>query len=477
MYTNLASEEEYSMGFLEHLQSSLILGTALDQPISKNFELERIQTFFDILEANKRQELFKMIESGFDIDTPHHKSHETALITAIRLGLESLAIELITYGASIIVSNKTGESPLYLSLKHKLNAVSELLINLDGFKTQSVAMQRACSELLRQRGIKSTIEVHEYFQPKISFFSDVFTAAKKGEVQQIIRLLNGGVSLHITNSKRQSLLHIAIMSGSIALVSYLLNRGIHIDGKDKFGNSPLLYASMFKKRIPILELLIKHGATLDQQNYSEHSALTMAIRKQNIDAINILCKAGVNLNHRDGIHTPLSLLHDQIHATHNETKLTELRRINNYFMVHGAHVNAIGDKIGWIPLQLTVNYYDSPFYLAHLQKLIDLGANINYRDVVDRTALMLAAGLGRIQSVKLLIKHGAYIDYEDKYGWTALMLAVYNNQIDIVTLLLDSGANINLTSSKQLSALKIAIDQKNRVMEEFLRDNGAILDK
>jgi serine/threonine-protein phosphatase 6 regulatory ankyrin repeat subunit B len=463
------------MGFLEHLQSSIILGTHLDIPQSAHFDIERINLFFHYIESNDHDNVKTMIHQGFCIDTPHHKTHITPLLYAIDLKLESLALLLVYNGANIYATNTKNESALFLSLKQKLFALSELIIKNGAFSLQDFSMKKMSFDLLTttKSDLLDTYESLMFQTPKQE---NIFNIAHQGDIHNFVFFTAQRPRLTIKNSKKQSLLHLAVMSGSVELSNLLLNRGINIDERDKYGNSPLIYATYSPKRLEILELLIQRGATLDQMNHAEHTALSMSIRKQNTKAIDLLIHAGANINQRDGIHTTLSLVHDQLHTNSlSEEKSNYFRNLLTYLHIHGAHVNSCGDTIGWTPLQLTMNYNDSSYYIKHAQKLISLGANIDVQDNVGRSPLMIAAALGRVEGIKVLADHGANLNLVDKYGWSALMLAVYNNKFEVVQELLIYQADVNLTSKGQLNALKIAIDQKNRKIELYLRDNGAFL--
>ena len=463
------------MGFLEHLQSSVILGTHLDLPQSSNFDIERINLFFHAIKNNDHKNLIDMILEGFNVETPHHQTHITPLMYAIELKHESLALLLVNYGASIYAVDTKEYSILFLALQNKLHALSELIIENGGFKLQSLAMKKETFESILKKN-KTPLEHYEELLYKTPKRENVFNMVQKGDIHNLLFFLHQKPKTDMTNSKKQSLLHLSVMSGSVAMTSFLLNRGLNIDAKDEYGNFPLIYATHSPSRIEVLKLLVNRGATLDQVNHGEHNALTMAIRKHNFSAIDILLKAGVNINQRDGIHTALSLTHDQLNSSISKEKKEGMRKVLHHLYVHGAHVNTPGDTVGWTPLQLTMNYDDTTFYINHATKLIQLGANIDRQDNVGRTPLMIASALGRLKSTKLLTREGANLDIVDHYGWSALMLAVYNNKLDIVRELIVNKAKVNLTSQGQLSALKIAIDQKNRRIERYLRDNGATID-
>ena len=61
--------------------------------------------------------------------------------------------------------------------------------------------------------------------------------------------------------------------------------------------------------------------------------------------------------------------------------------------------------------------------LAEVERLIEIGADVNAQDDYDMTALMWAANEGYTEIVELLIDAGADVNLQDEYGWTALMVA------------------------------------------------------
>eukprot|EP01035_Chromulina_nebulosa_P024875 gene24875-32405_t len=78
-----------------------------------------------------------------------------------------------------------------------------------------------------------------------------------------------------------------------------------------------------------------------------------------------------------------------------------------------------------------------------VKKNLDKGADIEFRDHVRYTPLILAASRGNAELVELLLSKGADIEASDMVGYTALLLAISRNYIEAVRILLEKKANIH----------------------------------
>lgn len=79
-----------------------------------------------------------------------------------------------------------------------------------------------------------------------------------------------------------------------------------------------------------------------------------------------------------------------------------------------------------------------------IEKLIQMGANVNGRNKMDRTALMAACISGSASIVELLVRRGAALNIVRKPdGATALLLAIHHNNREAAGKLIESGANVN----------------------------------
>jgi ankyrin repeat protein len=106
--------------------------------------------------------------------------------------------------------------------------------------------------------------------------------------------------------------------------------------------------------------------------------------------------------------------------------------------------------------------------------LIENGANINVRDTIDQTPLIIAAFNGCTDIVRMLLNAGANIEHKNDQGENALINAAQEGNIDTVKLLLDAGADINQANADGETALDLAIRLKQKKeLIELLREKTA----
>ena len=439
------------MSFITHLQSSLILGTKMTHPDEEHFNKQQCKELFSYIKQDNISKLKQLILSGVDSDKCEDK-HIRALSYAVKTSkIEAVKI-LLFYGCDLNFVDSFNKRALDYALENK---------------------DAVIIAILQSHGAISSTRVQDVYYKS----DNIMQAAINGDLDALIYFQHLGANLHQLLENRTSLLHLAIESQSENILIYLLNKGMNIDAKDKSGTTPLILASMNIHNLHILDILIKRNATINQRNNRRISALSMAIKRFNIKAAVMLVENGADVNIRDGINTPLTLVHAAISNTHNSILKQELRNLETLLFVKNAHVNSNDDKLMWSPLMLTASHYQDNENIQHMQLLIYLGANINQKDKNFRSALMIAASLGRLEAIEILMKHNAKLNLEDKFGWTALMLAVYYNQKETVSILLNNGADVNFCGKKGLTALKIAIDNERMSIIPILKNHGAVSPK
>ena len=80
---------------------------------------------------------------------------------------------------------------------------------------------------------------------------------------------------------------------------------------------------------------------------------------------------------------------------------------------------------------------------AEAARLLDAGANKEWRGPEGLTPIIRAAFCGRLATVKLLADRGADKNARDKEGMNALMLAGYMGKSEVAAFLLDRDVDIH----------------------------------
>jgi ankyrin repeat protein len=172
----------------------------------------------------------------------------------------------------------------------------------------------------------------------------------------------------------------------------------------------LLNKEIEDENIEEVERLIDKGADVNNRDYAEFTPLIDAVFKENNDLVEVLIKAGANVNY----------------VVEDADKLTAL---------HAA-----------------VERGDS----KTVRILIEADADVDQVDDNGSTPLYKAALHGSIEKVKLLINADADVDIPDRHGETPLYIASQMGFDIIVKALIKAGANVYIKNIKGKTALNKA---------------------
>lgn len=459
------------MPFMERLHSAFILKTPMYHPNEAQIIEHTYELFFETIIQGNTAKIVQMIVAGFDVDF-HELGQTPPLIFAIKYHQKEIIDTLLLYGADANIRDKNGNTPLHIALEFGHDETITTLLRYG-----------ADAGIQNQKGVSAfdiASEQHKWLiGSTLSLINtrpyNLFEAARAGDLNRLVHSFQNYQQLLQQNKDGQSLLHLAVLSNNIKVVVYLLNKGLDIDKEDDDGLTPLTLAMSHKRYLNIALLLLDRHASIEHTSKNDHSALSIAIRNNNPEGAKILIARGANINTPDNTHTPLTLTHIALLQYHENA--CSYRELETLLMSKGAKVDVPINALKWTPLCAMVTKVQDQNNKEHVRLLLQLGADVNYTDINRRTPLMLAASMGRLPAVKILMKNYASTNMIDDFGWSALMFGVYYNHVDVVSYMLCNGADPNLKSPQGITALKIAQEHQRHKMIDLLLEHGAMVTK
>lgn len=294
--------------------------------------------------------------------------------------------------------------------------------------------------------------------------SALVEAAYMGSKKVVSRLLDMGANINaeddrVSNTEKdmrgfmdgtgfglalQAALQAAAFGGHFEIVKALVNKGAEINvNRGVFGSA--LHAAARRGHFDIVKFLTGRGADIHARSRMAGSVLASSIGPGEDQCFHFLLSKGA-LKTDDG-----------------ETALIRAAAYNRWdlcylLLNHGAsiHASAPGDTDA-SPLQAASQSAlhlqaggDFPNRFELIERLLDLGADINASGGSYGNALQRACRNGDIHLVKVLLDKGADVNVTDGKNKGALQYSLQagRNRLDIMKLLLSNGANVNAQSTE-----------------------------
>ena len=287
---------------------------------------------------------------------------------------------------------------------------------------------------------------------------------------------------------------LAINDGNVRLVAKWIEGGGVVDewmkAKDGGGriimSTPLMVASS-ASQLPVVELLLERGASVDLQTSRRVTALMYAAYGGDAAIVRRLLRAGAQVGLRSLSGDTARMLadnqgnHECVRAfrEHVEAAVAAQLKKADAEACAPAVLESVdeGSARGRSPpkqqLAIAVNEGDAVSVEAWLDSggQVDCGWRVSTptQNVREVTPLMLACGNGHMQLVDLLLERGANVNLQDSSGVTALINAAYNGNATVVRRLLRAGAQIGQRTQNGHTAPVLA--QKYSECARVLREH------
>ena len=274
-------------------------------------------------------------------------------------------------------------------------------------------------------------------------------------------LVASGISVDESHPAGGSILLIAIRGGHYEAVTWLVERGADVNQSGPNGSSPLTtlvesFAEYWSddELIYYMRLLIQHGAEVGAPGTPPQQRATplhRAASRGSIAAVRLLVESGADINVGDSRGT---------------TPIGYAARQNHWDVVTLLEANG-ADISGVLAAALEL---PNPACLAQVLTLISRGADIDARNELGKTALILAALWGNTSVAKELIARAADVHLVDIYGLSALTWAAQNDHLEIVKMLMAQGVDVNV--GREVAHMPLLGTSDPRILRALL-DHGA----
>ncbi len=247
---------------------------------------------------------------------------------------------------------------------------------------------------------------------------------------------------------------------SLSWAKFLIDGGADINARNKYGMTPI-----HKQRNPaIVELLIKQGAMIDQ------NVITRAARFGHTEKVKLLLDHGFKIDETDEEGkslVSLAVLNQKWHTAFELLRLGANRRIAGDTLVWSLVGNAFNKSGSYLILE-AVRYDQKDIVSMALEDR----ANLDVRDVHDRTCLSYAVQLNRDEMVPLLLGKAANPLIKDQYEKYPIDYAIEKGNLGSFSALLPHHDINGSHTRKGYSLLHEAIDYNETEIFELLIDKG-----
>ncbi|NXI92609.1 ANKR6 protein, partial [Psophia crepitans] len=289
----------------------------------------------------------------------------------------------------------------------------------------------------------------------------LLVAAYKGQVENVVQLINKGAKVAVTKHGRTPL-HLAAHKGHLHVVQVLLKAGCDLDIQDD-GDQTALHRAAVVGNTDVIATLIQEGCALDRQDKDGNTALHEACWHGFSQSAKVLVKAGANVLAKNKAgNTPLHLACQNSHS-----------QSTRVLLLGGSRAD-LKNNAGDTCLHVAARYNHLPI----VRVLLSAFCSVHEKNQAGDTALHLAAALNHRKVVKLLLEAGADASVVNNAGQTPLEVARQHNNPEVALLLTKASQVSRFNRGRSLRKKRERLKEERRAQsvprDEVVESKGSI---
>ncbi|KAK1764327.1 ankyrin repeat-containing domain protein [Phialemonium atrogriseum] len=402
----------------------------------------------------------------FDVNAAN-ESKWTPLHLAAKSGRLQSLLTLLDHGARLEDTTDDGQTALHVAVASgHLHAVNEILLRLDRTPEQRVSLigiednsgLTAFMLAVQSDRIDIVNALLKTFLPPEKLQGQKYaliTAAESNRGAIVTLLLQSGWAVNARTEREDTALHHAAAEGHVSVMTLLLEHGADVDARDDEGKTPLHWAAASWDSAGAIRLLLERKADPEATDDNGVTPLWRSAYYGRTQAVEEFLKW-----------SPLPNLKAQkpstgwtvLHACFDNPHITAL------LLSAGADPRTT-NNFGDAPIFLAVDHYDG---LKTVQHYLDADVDPNIVNGKGRTVLHLAANVGALEIVELVITRGADVNVTTGESITPINLAASKGHTNVVGHLLDHKADPEALCGQSGNALMAAARSAHSETVELL---------
>ncbi|NXT17449.1 ANKR6 protein, partial [Syrrhaptes paradoxus] len=289
----------------------------------------------------------------------------------------------------------------------------------------------------------------------------LLVAAYKGQVENVVQLINKGAKVAVTKHGRTPL-HLAAHKGHLHVVQVLLKAGCDLDIQDD-GDQTALHRAAVVGNTDVIATLIQEGCALDRQDKDGNTALHEACWHGFSQSAKVLVKAGANVLAKNKAgNTPLHLACQNSHS-----------QSTRVLLLGGSRAD-LKNNAGDTCLHVAARYNHLPI----VRVLLSAFCSVHEKNQAGDTALHVAAALNHRKVVKLLLEAGADASVVNNAGQTPLEVARQHNNPEVALLLTKASQVSRFNRGRSLRKKREKLKEERRAQsvprDEAVQSKGSV---